>query len=167
MTVAFCSRLLDSPKIYIDVDASQSVDSLVDFVIADSGLQGVDREVALRELLFPDAIDESDREDVTTSGHRTIDHKGNIALSVLGTHASLYSASVPAWDGLANRRPLTTYSLPLINETHPGLHSTIDSREVGNRYDDFLSDFLAGEDTFACTALCTTHIERHIIALAD
>lgn len=148
MTVAFCSQLLGSPKIYINVDASQSVDSLVDFVIADSGLQGVvDREVALRELLFPDdAVDKSDGEDVSRSGHRTIDHKGSIALTVLGTHASLYSASMPAWDGLANRRPRTTYSLPLINETHPGLHSTIDSREVGNRYDDFLSDFLAGEE---------------------
>jgi hypothetical protein len=149
VTVAFCSRLLDCPKIYIDVDASQSVASLVDLVIADSGLQEVDREVALRELLFLDAVDESDRGDVSRSGHRTIDHKGSIALAMLGIRASLYSASMPAVDGLASRRPLTTYSLPLINETYHGLHSNIDSREVGNRYDDFLSDFFAGEDMFA------------------
>lgn len=146
MTVAFCSRLLDSPKIYIDVDGCKSVASLVDLVIADSGLQGVDREVASRELLFLDAVDESDRGDVSRIDHRTIDHKGSIALNVLGIRASLYSASVLAVGGLASRRLQTTYSLPLINETYPGLHSNIDSREVGNRYDDFLSDFFAGED---------------------
>jgi len=144
VTVAFGSRLLDNPKVYVNVDASQTVDSLVDVVTADSGLQGVDRGTVVHDLLFLDV-------DGDTRDHRTHDPEGDVILTVLGTHASLYSASAASWNNLTPRRfqKNTKYFLPLINETHSGLQSAIDSREVGNRYDDFLSDFLAGEGMLA------------------